>query len=244
MRVQPRPPHACRPGGEGSALAPHRLGVGEGWGVEDMQSCEGALGSVWFSPNRYTPYPNLYPDQSPSEDWTMEERFRPLTFHGLILRSQLVTLLVRGVCYSESQSVSLSRPQWDCGGQEVRNTALPSGRRGGTGSRVPRAAVEGCMPPHGPSVPVAALQVTPSRARESFHPRILHWVSHLSSGVLPACRLLVHFCVSVSVAYELAHVCYQKKYSSRKFPRSFSFLFHWILWRYRGGIVHSGSLAA
>lgn len=36
----------------------------------------------------------------------MEERFRPLTFHGLILRSQLVTLLVRGVCYSENQSVS------------------------------------------------------------------------------------------------------------------------------------------
>lgn len=36
----------------------------------------------------------------------MEERFRPLTFHGLILRSQLVTLLDRGVCYSESQSVS------------------------------------------------------------------------------------------------------------------------------------------
>lgn len=68
---------------------------------------EGVLGSVWFLYNRYTPYPNLYPDQSPSEDWTMEERFRPLTFHGLILRSQLVTLLVRGVCYSESQSVSL-----------------------------------------------------------------------------------------------------------------------------------------
>lgn len=38
----------------------------------------------------------------------MEERFRPLTFHGLVLRSQLVTLLVRGVCYSESQSVSLA----------------------------------------------------------------------------------------------------------------------------------------
>ncbi|KAB0400131.1 hypothetical protein E2I00_010276, partial [Balaenoptera physalus] len=60
--------------------------------------------------NVYTPYPNLYPDQSPSEDWTMEERFRPLTFHGLILRSQLVTLLVRGVCYSESQS-SASQPR-------------------------------------------------------------------------------------------------------------------------------------
>ncbi|XP_029433686.1 chloride transport protein 6 isoform X2 [Rhinatrema bivittatum] len=59
---------------------------------------------------RYTPYPNLYPDQSPSEEWTMEERFRPLTFHGLILRSQLVSLLVRGVCYSESQS-STSQPR-------------------------------------------------------------------------------------------------------------------------------------
>ncbi|KAJ7306627.1 hypothetical protein JRQ81_010042 [Phrynocephalus forsythii] len=59
---------------------------------------------------RYTPYPNLYPDQSPSEEWTMEERFRPLTFHGLILRSQLVTLLVRGVCYSENQS-STSQPR-------------------------------------------------------------------------------------------------------------------------------------
>ncbi|XP_078498334.1 H(+)/Cl(-) exchange transporter 6 [Lissotriton helveticus] len=59
---------------------------------------------------RYTPYPNLYPDQSPSEEWTMEERFRPLTFHGLILRSQLVTLLVRGVCYMESQSSS-SQPR-------------------------------------------------------------------------------------------------------------------------------------
>ncbi|XP_029975274.1 chloride transport protein 6 isoform X2 [Salarias fasciatus] len=53
---------------------------------------------------RQAPYPNLYPDQSPSEEWTMEERFRPLTFHGLILRSQLVNLLVRGVCYAENQS--------------------------------------------------------------------------------------------------------------------------------------------
>lgn len=35
----------------------------------------------------------------------MEERFRPLTFHGLVLRSQLLTLLDRGICYSESQSV-------------------------------------------------------------------------------------------------------------------------------------------
>lgn len=59
---------------------------------------------------RHAPYPNLYPDQSPSEDWSMEERFRPLTFHGLILRSQLVNLLIRGVCYSESQSSS-SQPR-------------------------------------------------------------------------------------------------------------------------------------
>ncbi|XP_017294303.1 chloride transport protein 6 [Kryptolebias marmoratus] len=59
---------------------------------------------------RHAPYPNLYPDQSPSEEWTMEERFRPLTFHGLILRSQLVNLLIRGVCYSENQS-SASQPR-------------------------------------------------------------------------------------------------------------------------------------
>ncbi|KAG5282516.1 hypothetical protein AALO_G00056910 [Alosa alosa] len=59
---------------------------------------------------RHMPYPNLYPDQSPSEDWTMEERFRPLTFHGLILRSQLVNLLIRGVCYAENQSSS-SQPR-------------------------------------------------------------------------------------------------------------------------------------
>lgn len=59
---------------------------------------------------RYAPYPNLYPDQSPSEEWTMEERFRPLTFHGLILRSQLVNLLIRGVCYAENQS-SITQPR-------------------------------------------------------------------------------------------------------------------------------------
>ncbi|KAI2661260.1 Chloride transport protein 6 [Labeo rohita] len=59
---------------------------------------------------RHVPYPNLYPDQSPSEEWTMEERFRPLTFHGLILRSQLVNLLIRGVCYAENQS-SASQPR-------------------------------------------------------------------------------------------------------------------------------------
>ncbi|XP_053706204.1 H(+)/Cl(-) exchange transporter 6 isoform X1 [Synchiropus splendidus] len=55
---------------------------------------------------RHAPYPNLYPDQSPSEEWTMEECFRPLTFHGLILRSTLVNLLIRGVCYTENQSSS------------------------------------------------------------------------------------------------------------------------------------------
>nr|XP_046252732.1 chloride transport protein 6 [Scatophagus argus] len=59
---------------------------------------------------RYAPYPNLYPDQSPSEEWTMEERFRPLTFHGIILRSQLVNLLIRGVCYAENQS-SATQPR-------------------------------------------------------------------------------------------------------------------------------------
>ncbi|XP_034029023.1 chloride transport protein 6 [Thalassophryne amazonica] len=59
---------------------------------------------------RHAPYPNLYPDQSPSEEWTLEERFRPLTFHGLILRSQLVNLLIRGVCYAENQS-SASQPR-------------------------------------------------------------------------------------------------------------------------------------
>ena len=100
---------------------------------------EGVLGSVWFLCNRYTPYPNLYPDQSPSEDWTMEERFRPLTFHGLILRSQLVTLLVRGVCYSESQSVSrLSCPHQD------------SGRHEGGRSTFPAPAVQRCVWPRGP----------------------------------------------------------------------------------------------
>uniref|UniRef100_A0A672ZL96 Chloride channel 6 n=1 Tax=Sphaeramia orbicularis TaxID=375764 RepID=A0A672ZL96_9TELE len=59
---------------------------------------------------RHAPYPNLYPDQSPSEDWTMEERFRPLTFHGVILRSQLVSLLIRGVCYTENQT-SATQPR-------------------------------------------------------------------------------------------------------------------------------------
>lgn len=64
------------------------------------------LYSICFmSMSRQVPYPNLYPDQSPSEEWTMEERFRPLTFHGTILRSQLVNLLIRGVCYAENQSV-------------------------------------------------------------------------------------------------------------------------------------------
>ncbi|XP_016339852.1 chloride transport protein 6-like [Sinocyclocheilus anshuiensis] len=60
--------------------------------------------------DKHVPYPNLYPDQSPSEEWTLEERFRPLTFHGLILRSQLVNLLICGVCYAENQS-SASQPR-------------------------------------------------------------------------------------------------------------------------------------
>uniref|UniRef100_A0AAY5KF55 Chloride channel protein n=1 Tax=Esox lucius TaxID=8010 RepID=A0AAY5KF55_ESOLU len=63
---------------------------------------------------RHVPYPNLYPDQSPSEEWTMEERFRPLTFHGLILRSQLVNLLIRGVCYAENQT-SATQPRLSYG---------------------------------------------------------------------------------------------------------------------------------
>ncbi|XP_076845067.1 H(+)/Cl(-) exchange transporter 6 [Brachyhypopomus gauderio] len=63
---------------------------------------------------RHAPYPNLYPDQSPSEEWSMEQRFRPLTFHGLILRSQLVNLLMRGVCYAENQS-SASQPRLSYG---------------------------------------------------------------------------------------------------------------------------------
>lgn len=98
------------------------VGGSEPLSLLEMMGCgrsdpaEGIRGSIWFLCNRYTPYPNLYPDQSPSEDWTMEERFRPLTFHGLVLRSQLVTLLVRGVCYSESQSVSLG--SWCPGRQE------------------------------------------------------------------------------------------------------------------------------
>ncbi|CAB1329619.1 unnamed protein product, partial [Coregonus sp. 'balchen'] len=40
----------------------------------------------------------------------MEERFRPLTFHGIILRSQLVNLLIRGVCYAENQ-LSATQPR-------------------------------------------------------------------------------------------------------------------------------------
>lgn len=63
----------------------------------------------------------------------MEERFRPLTFHGLVLRSQLVTLLVRGVCYSESQSVSLGL--WCSGRQDgARDRPYCSGR--GASARV------------------------------------------------------------------------------------------------------------
>ena len=104
------------------------------------------LGSVWFLCNRYTPYPNLYPDQSPSEDWTMEERFRPLTFHGLILRSQLVTLLVRGVCYSESQSVSVSGLHWDSRRHGVAGGQSLCLRWGG---QMPAGCCEGCVRPRG-----------------------------------------------------------------------------------------------
>lgn len=106
-RRRPQGGRPFAPVPSGSSRVWGRLG-GRGGVWTGSDAAEGVLGSVWFLYNRYTPYPNLYPDQSPSEDWTMEERFRPLTFHGLILRSQLVTLLVRGVCYSESQSVSLS----------------------------------------------------------------------------------------------------------------------------------------
>lgn len=121
---------------------------------------EGMLGSVWFLCNRYTPYPNLYPDQSPSEDWTMEERFRPLTFHGLILRSQLVTLLVRGVCYSESQSVSLSALHRGSGRHEGGRSAVPVPRWGQEpvlGESVCQwAAVQGCVQPSAPSAALCA----------------------------------------------------------------------------------------
>ena len=35
---------------------------------------------------------------------------RPLTFHGVILRSHLVMLLKKKVCYAENTSVSRSNP--------------------------------------------------------------------------------------------------------------------------------------
>ncbi|MGH0151851.1 UNVERIFIED_CONTAM: hypothetical protein FKN15_077040 [Acipenser sinensis] len=77
-------------------------------GTEQAEEAEDMLQQMLE--RRHVPYPNLYPDQSPSEEWTMEERFRPLTFHGLILRSQLVNLLIRGVCYAENQS-SATQPR-------------------------------------------------------------------------------------------------------------------------------------
>lgn len=68
----------------------------------------------------------------------MEERFRPLTFHGLILRSQLVTLLVRGVCYSESQSVSAT------GSWKDSEPAVPSQAAGRSGwaNSIPRVGMQ------------------------------------------------------------------------------------------------------
>ncbi|XP_041129975.1 chloride transport protein 6-like isoform X2 [Polyodon spathula] len=77
-------------------------------GTEQAEEAEDMLQQMLE--RRHVPYPNLYPDQSPSEEWTMEERFRPLTFHGLILRSQLVNLLIGGVCYAENQS-SATQPR-------------------------------------------------------------------------------------------------------------------------------------
>ncbi|XP_066296030.1 H(+)/Cl(-) exchange transporter 6-like isoform X2 [Branchiostoma lanceolatum] len=45
----------------------------------------------------------LYRGLSPTaEDHGFEGKFKPLTFHGLILRHQLITLLSRGVCYAEN----------------------------------------------------------------------------------------------------------------------------------------------
>ncbi|XP_078614927.1 H(+)/Cl(-) exchange transporter 6-like isoform X1 [Branchiostoma floridae x Branchiostoma japonicum] len=45
----------------------------------------------------------LYRGLSPTaEDHGFGDKFKPLTFHGLILRHQLITLLSRGVCYAEN----------------------------------------------------------------------------------------------------------------------------------------------
>ncbi|CAH1239696.1 CLCN6 [Branchiostoma lanceolatum] len=45
----------------------------------------------------------LYRGLSPTaEDHGFEGKYKPLTFHGLILRHQLITLLSRGVCYAEN----------------------------------------------------------------------------------------------------------------------------------------------
>lgn len=169
MRAPPAArPAPAAPGGPGpAATAPELPDSGAllgQWGGARSNPAAGVLGSVWFLRNRYTPYPNLYPDQSPSEDWTMEERFRPLTFHGLILRSQLVTLLVRGVCYSESQSVSLSALCRDLGRHKGGGSTAPVPRgvpRASTrGARCRRLAVLWHVQPHRPllcSVPPGGL---------------------------------------------------------------------------------------
>lgn len=160
--------------------------------------------------NRYTPYPNLYPDQSPSEDWTMEERFRPLTFHGLILRSQLVTLLVRGVCYSESQSVSLSSRAGRLGGTGVGTRALCFREREvALGESCPPASSSGMCSPGFPLPLSASVLVTQSRG---VSPSVsLHLVSAQVSW--PG-SFKYSFYALISRLNELSCVCYQKKYHS------------------------------
>ena len=54
---------------------------------------------------------DVYPSESgssavPAVRDTDEEESQALTFHGIILRSQLVTLLKRGVFYSENSQVN------------------------------------------------------------------------------------------------------------------------------------------
>ena len=49
---------------------------------------------------------DVYPSASDSVRDTDEEESQALTFHGIILRSQLVTLLKRGVFYSENSQVN------------------------------------------------------------------------------------------------------------------------------------------
>ncbi|XP_077998809.1 H(+)/Cl(-) exchange transporter 6-like [Glandiceps talaboti] len=55
---------------------------------------------------RSEPYKSYYPE----ENRTLEEEYKPLTFHGLILRSQLVTMLKNGVCYPEG-TMSSNQPE-------------------------------------------------------------------------------------------------------------------------------------